>query len=235
MKKQMATRNYNLADAVLKQKADEFFALLNRDEPDFADRGYNAAAKTAFAAAIDTINSITSDETYEAVKIGLTADKDATRSALEKAMRTVFNMAKNKYGAQSAIYRSFGPPEISQQPDAELARTYKVMTLAAKTNLAAMETEGLTQDKIDALTAVGRSFDDAIDAVAGGISARDIATESRVESYNALYKLVIKYAGIGQDIYYETNEAKYNDYVIYDTPSGLPVEPPVDPIPPVEP
>lgn len=71
-----------------------------------------------------------------------------------------------------------------------------------------------------------------IDEVAKGVSDRDIATENRIEALNALYALVMKYAGTGQDIFYEENEAKYNDYVIYDTPSGLP---PRDPDGPVEP
>lgn len=230
MKKQMATRLYNLADAVLKQKADEFVQLLERDEPDFADRGYDAAAKTAFSDAINTIQNIVSDETLEAEKMILTANKDAARSALEKSMRTIFNMAKNKFGAQSAQYRAFGPGEISNQPDAELARTYKVMALAATKYKDELSTEGLSGAKIEALSTLGTSFDDSLDAVAKGISDRDVATESRVEAYNALYALVIKYAGVGQDIFYEVNEAKYNDYVIYDTPSGMPVEPPVVPI-----
>ena len=231
MKKPVVTRNYKLVDAVLKQKADEFLALLDRDATEFADRGYDKNAKNNFIGAIETINNLSSDETLEASKIGFTQSKDAARSGLEKSMRTIFNMAAIKYGTQSAKYRSFGNAEISRQPDAELVRTYKVMAQAANENLADLASEGLTQYKIDVLTAQGIALDDSIDAVAKGISDRDIATESRVEALNSLYELVIKYAGIGQDIFYEENEAKYNDYVIYDTPSGLPEEEaPVDPV-----
>lgn len=231
MKKPVVTRNYKLVDAVLKQKADEFLALLDRDATEFADRGYDKNAKNNFIGAIETINNLSSDETLEASKIGFTQSKDSARSGLEKSMRTIFNMAAIKYGTQSAKYRSFGNAEISRQPDAELVRTYKVMAQAANENLADLASEGLTQNKIDALTAQGIALDDSIDAVAKGISDRDIATESRVEALNSLYALVIKYAGIGQDIFYEENEAKYNDYVIYDTPSGLPEEEaPVDPV-----
>ena len=231
MKKPVVTRNYKLVDAVLKQKADEFLALLDRDATEFADRGYDKNAKNNFIGAIETINNLSSDETLEASKIGFTQSKDAARSGLEKSMRTIFNMAAIKYGTQSAKYRSFGNAEISRQPDAELVRTYKVMAQAANENLADLASEGLTQYKIDVLTAQGIALDDSIDAVAKGISDRDIATESRVEALNSLYALVIKYAGIGQDIFYEENEAKYNDYVIYDTPSGLPEEEaPIDPV-----
>ena len=63
MKKPVVTRNYKLVDAVLKQKADEFLALLDRDATEFADRGYDKNAKDNFIGAIETINNLSSDET----------------------------------------------------------------------------------------------------------------------------------------------------------------------------
>ena len=232
MKKPIVTRNYNFADAVLKQKADEFVVLLDRDSVEFADRGYDRDAKDAFVNAIRIVSDQTSDETLEASKMILTENKNANRSVLEKSMRTIFNMAANKFGTKSAQYRAFGNPEISRQSDAEIVRTCKVMVTAARANLPALESEGLTEEKIEKLNSHGIALDESIDVAKKGVSDRDIATEKRVEELNALYALVIKYAGIGQDIFYEENEAKYNDYVIYDTPSGLPPENPDVPIVP---
>ena len=232
MKKPIVIRNYKLSDAVLKQKADEFVGLMERDKAEFEDRGLDKDGTTNFVAAIQDVNELISDETYDAAKIGKTAEKDAARSILEKSMRTIFNMAAMKYGTQSAEYRAFGNAEISRQSDAELFRTCKVMAIAAKEKLADLQSEGLTQGKIDTLIAQGIILDDNIDAVAKGISDRDLATESRIETLNTLYALLMKYASIGQDIFYEMNEAKYNDYVIYDTPSGLPENDvlPVEPV-----
>ena len=226
MKKPIVTRNYNFADAVLKQKADELLVLLDRDSVEFADRGYDRDVKDAFVNAIRIVSDQTSDETLEASKMILTENKNANRSVLEKSMRTIFNMAANKFGTKSAQYRAFGNPEISRQSDAEIVRTCKVMVTAARANLPALESEGLTEEKIEKLNDQGVTLDNSIDVAKKGVSDRDIATEKRVEELNALYALVIKYAGIGQDIFYEENEAKYNDYVIYDTPSGLPPEDP---------
>ena len=232
MKKPIVTRNYNFADAVLKQKADEFVVLLDRDSVEFADRGYDRDAKDAFVNAIRIVSDQTSDETLEASKMILTENKNANRSVLEKSMRTIFNMAANKFGTKSAQYRAFGNPEISRQSDAEIVRTCRVMVTAARASLPQLESEGLTEEKIDKLNSYGIALDESIDVAKKGVSDRDIATEKRVEALNALYALVIKYAGIGQDIFYEENEAKYNDYVIYDTPSGLPPEEPDNPIVP---
>ena len=231
MKKPIVSRNYKLADAVLKQKADEFVGLMERDKPEFEDRGLDDAGRINFNNAIQAVNELISDETFEASKIGKTATKDAARRALEKSMRTIFNMAANKYGSRSAEYRAFGEADISNQSDSEIFRTSKVMALAAKEKLADLKSEGFSQIKLDDLTAQGITLDESIDALAKAISDRDEATESRIETLNSLYALLIKHAGTGQDIFYETNEAKYNDYVIYDTPSGLPE----DVIPPIIP
>ena len=222
MKKNPVTRNYLFPDAVLKQKADEFINLLDRDIVEFTDRGYSPAKKTELIDARNAVEDFPSDEQLEAIKIDLTNQKDAARSALEKTMRTILNMAENTFGFGSAKHREFGASDVSRQPDAELVRNARIMFATAEKYLAELQNEGLTQEKIATLIAQRETLDLAIDAQAKGISDRDVATEDRIEVLNTLYSLLTKYAGIGQDIFFETDEAKYNDYIIYDTPSGLP-------------
>ncbi len=221
MKKDHVTRDFKLADAVLKQKADEFINLIDRDITEFTDRGYNDEKKTEFESARNTVDDFPNDEQFEAIKMGRTEEKDAARRATEKSMRSIFNMAKNVFGQFSAKYKEFGNATISQQSDSELVRTAKTTTRTAAKYLHNLATEGLTQDKINLLITQRETFDLAIDAQAQGISDRNVATEDRIEALNKLYQLLIKYAGTGQDIFYETDEAKYNDYIIYDTPDGL--------------
>lgn len=52
------------------------------------------------------------------------------------------------------------------------------------------------------------------------IGERDILQEDRVEDGNEIYSLLIKYTQTGQDIWETSDVAKYNDYVVYNTPSG---------------
>lgn len=229
MKKNPVTRGYLFSDAVLKQKADEFINLLDRDIVEFTDRGYSPAKKTELINARNAVDEFPSDEQLEAIKIDLTAQKDNARRALEKTMRTILNMAENIFGFTSAKHKEFGASDVSRQPDAELVRNARIMIAAADKYLRELESEGLMTAKIDTLTSQRETLDLALDAQAKGISDRDVATEDRVETLNTLYRLLTKYAGIGQDIFYEIDEAKYNDYIIYDTPSGLPevVPPPI--------
>ncbi|WP_312196396.1 hypothetical protein [Epilithonimonas vandammei] len=222
MKKDQVKRDYIMADAVLKQKADEFIALMDRDITEFTDRGYSPAKKTEFETFRNTVENFPSDEQLEAIKMDLTADKDRARSALEKSMRSIFNMAQNAFGQFSAKYKEFGNATISQQSDSELVRTATSTINTATKYLSELSDEGLTAAKITTLTSERATLDVAIDAQAKGISDRDLATEDRIEALNKLYQLLTKYAGIGQDIFYETDEAKYNDYLIYDTLDGLP-------------
>lgn len=230
MKKDQVIRDFNLADSVLKQKADELIALIDRDIIEFTDRGYNAAKKAELMTVRNTVDNFPNDEQLEAIKINLTEQKDAARNTLEKTMRSIFNRAENVFGQGSAKYKEFGNAMISQQSDAEIVRVARIMSLTAEKYLTELSDEGLTSEKIATLIAQRNALDVAIDAQAQGISDRDVATESRVEALNKLYQLLTKYAGIGKDIFYEISEAKYNDYIIYDTPSGLPEIPPVNPV-----
>lgn len=222
MKKEQVVRTFKLADSVLKQKADELIDLIDRDITEFTDRGYNTDKKTELTTTRTTVDNFPSDEQLEAIKINLTEQKDAARRALEKSMRSIFNMSENVFGQYSAKYKEFGDALISQQSDAELVRVAKIMSLTAEKYLTELSDEGLSSDKINTLMAQRNELDIAIDEQAKGISDRDVAAEARVEALNKLYQLVTKYTGIGQDIFYETNEAKYNDYIIYNTSDGLP-------------
>lgn len=232
MKKNPVEREYQMTDGILKQKADEVIALIDRDTVEFADRGYSAAKKTEFVNARNAAENFVSDEQLEATKMNFTSLKDTSRTVLEKTMRMIFNMAENAFGAGTAKYREFGNPDISHQTDSDLVRTAKITSVTAQKYLSNLAGEGLTAAKITLLASNRTAFDLAIDEQAKGISDRDVATEDRVETFNVLYRLILKYANTGKDIFYETDEAKYNDYVIYDTPSGTAPEPavPISPI-----
>jgi len=79
----------------------------------------------------------------------------------------------------------------------------------------------LTAAIITELTNACQAFEDAFAEQRKAIANRDIATENRAEIGNALYEKLMNYCGFGQAIWVETNEAKYNDYVIYTSSGGL--------------
>jgi hypothetical protein len=76
------------------------------------------------------------------------------------------------------------------------------------------------------------ALDDKIDDMRQAENTRDLATQDRIKAGNALYKEIVKLCNIGKDLYAKTDEAKYNDYVLYNNATGGEGEDPAPPAPP---
>lgn len=86
--------------------------------------------------------------------------------------------------------------------------------------LAELAEEGLTSEILEDLRKLLVLYDTALANQEDAIANRDIAAENRTEKANEIYTLIVKYCDTGKRIWETKNVAKYNDYVIYDTPSG---------------
>ncbi len=220
MKKKKVKRKFNFSYSHLKQVADNVLQLLDRDIVEHSTRGFTVAKRTAFVNLISIFDACPDDEQLLGIRETATQNKDAFRSKLEKQMRTIFLMAKNVFTTNSAKYREFGNADLTAQTDEELVRNANIMVSVATKYLTDLVDEGLTVLHITALSTTLKDFDDAIDAKIKAVSNKDIAAESRIEAANNLYEMIVKYTDIGKDLFGEVNEAKYNDYIIYNTPTG---------------
>lgn len=229
-KKEMITTNFRFTYGYLKQLADATLILIDRDIVEFTDRGFNATKRAAFVAAIANFANFATDEQMEGIKISATTAKDTARSVLEKQMRTFFLAAKIVFGENTGSYREFGNADLTRQSDEELVRNAKMMVTTATKYLTNLAGEGITIAKINSLDIAKTTLDNAIDAQKNAVHNRDNSTEKRALLANELYALIVKYSDTGKDIWAEVSESKYNDYVIYDTPTG---EPEVLDVPPV--
>jgi hypothetical protein len=219
-KKEMIVAKFNFSFSFLKQLADDLLATMERDSVEFADRGFNETKKTAFQNAIDAVENFPTDLELLGVKMSTTEVKDAARISLETQMRTVFLAAKNTFGEKTGKFREFGEVQISKQTDSDLVRSAKMMIDTATKYVANLAEEGITATKIEQIATTRSELDTAIDEQKKAIKNRENATETRIILANDLYDLVVKYADTGKDIWITKSEAKYNDYVIYNTPSG---------------
>lgn len=226
MKQKMAVRNYNFTDAKLKQLADALLLQIDRDIQDFNDRGFTPAKRSELKSLIEQFENLPSDEQLEGIKMTTTEEKNAVRVKIETALRSIFLMARLVFGENSGKYKEFGNTDLSRQSDEELNRNTAMLVVTSKKYLNDLAAEGLNLAKIDAIDQMKQVFDASIDAQRIAVAERDSGTQNRINMGNALYALMTKYCEIGKDIYYSTNEAKYNDYVIYNTSSGeeLPAE-----------
>lgn len=218
-KKEVVLPKFRMPYGELKQLADSTQLLIDRDIAEFNDRGFTPDKRVAFQTAIDAFYNFPTDEQMEGRQMAATDARFKARDVLESKMRSIFQAVATVFGEKSATYRSFGKSNLTKQKDDELIRSAKEMIAEISEHLADLAEEGITLAKAAQLETAKNTLDAAIDAQRKAVKNRDKATETRVNLGNELYSLVAKYNEIGKDIWYAASEAKYNDYIIYDTPA----------------
>lgn len=219
MKKEITTL-FRFPFSKLKQLCDNMLQLLDRDLVEFTDRGFTPAKRAVFANQINAFVAIPSDEVFDGMKQTATQNKDNARLALEIAMRSIVNMAQSVFKNFPGKQAEFGNFEISRQKDDELVRNAKLMKDAATKYLTELTAEGLTAAKITALETLRTTFDTAIDLQNKAVTDRNEVTEQRRIEANKLYEILMDHSNRGKSIFADVSQAKYSEYVIYDTLSG---------------
>ncbi len=227
MTKKSVKAIYNLANDVLKQKCDAVSHWMTRDATEMALRGVTATNTSDFVTQSTAFGDLPTDEELQSDVTAAVENQDATAEALRIKIRPVRSMAEVEYGTDKAKYRKFRFDNMNDMTNSELVKLAKRVFRVGTAQLADLTGQGLTTTILSAIKADANSLDDQIDLVADAVSDRDLATEDRAVNGNALYVNLVKYTNIGKSIWIDTDEAKYNDYVIYDTPTGAPpVTPP---------
>lgn len=219
MKKKEVFRSYNMTDAQLVQTCDNLLHAADRDDTEMNLRGYTAARRQQISVLRDDFNDFPPDTYFSSVRLEATENKNISREKLEIKIRSILVMASNKFGVNTAKYKRFGSSDLSRQTDEQIIRNGKLVHLTATSLLNELASEGLTATWLTELDTLRQELDDNLDQQKIAERERDIATEERVEKGNTLYSELSKLASVGKDIWYSINESKYNDYLIYDTPS----------------
>ena len=230
MKKEIVVQ-FNFTFSKLKQLCDNMLQLLDRDLVEFTDRGFTPAKRAVFANQINAFVAIPSDEVFDGMKQTATQNKDNARLALEIAMRSIVNMAQSVFKNFPGKQAEFGNFEISRQKDDELVRNAKLMKDAATKYLTELTAEGLTAAKITALETLRTTFDTTIDLQNKAVTDRNEVTEQRRIEANKLYEILMDHSNRGKSIFADVSQAKYSEYVIYDTLSGTNEDIPEMPVP----
>lgn len=222
-KESVITRDYKFSDGLLKQKADGIVANIERDVAQFTARGITSVRVNAFKGSIVAFDSVSYDDIMLG-KIALaTEGKDAIAEQLRVAIRTIRTITENAFGTKSSRYSIYRFERLNNTPDEILYRFARSVVEIATNELVVfpeLATEGLTQDMIDTVKDLTDAFDIAIDNILRAQRNRDESAHDRIVLGNTVYREMAKLCNVGKDIFASTNEAKYNDYVIYNTPTG---------------
>jgi hypothetical protein len=116
----------------------------------------------------------------------------------------------------------FAANSLSSMSDEKLIRLAKRITRLSEIHQEQLLPNGFTKEEFDSLNQLAEEFFQALFDQDIAKAKRDIATDQRAKKAYNLYKEISKVCETGKEIWNDLNEAKYNDYIIYNTPSGKP-------------
>ena len=215
-------RNYTFADTSLRRKAIGVTDCVMRDFDFYITRGVTLVRLNIFEEMIEAFDKLPYDDQMLGKVIIATEDRNKKAEDLRVAIRTHRNMVENKWGIRSFKYRIYKFDRLNQNSDETLHRLARAVRMYAPAQLADLSTEGLTQEKIDNINNLDAIFEDAIDHQLAAVGARDIQTQDRILKGNLIYKEMLRLCNIGKDLFFKTDPARYNDYIIYDAPKRKP-------------
>jgi hypothetical protein len=219
-RKQSNSREYKFSDPELKNASDNIIGNVQRDRVQFETRGVTDQKVAQVQAMIAGFADMPTDVELIGAMAAATLNKDTIAETIRIKLRSVRTMAQNVHGAKSPLYRSFGFEGMDKMTDDQLYLQGKRTVREATAQMAQLSAEGLTAAMLNALQTLLADFENAIHEKQEAEKNRDIQTQLRVDAGNALYREIMRFANTGKDIWASTNEALYNDYVIYTSPAG---------------
>jgi hypothetical protein len=139
--------------------------------------------------------------------------KNDAAKQLKKAIILVRNMAEIAFNGKGK-YNSFGFENLSRLTDMELCRMCGRVVRLGNKLFAPLAQQGLTKAMLDNVTTLASQFLEAINEMDKAAEDRELEAQNRVEKGNLLWKETSILASIGKNLFEDTNEAKYNDYVL---------------------
>lgn len=196
--------------------------FLKRDIDHFIKFGYTIDEADAIKTRIDDFEEIPTDEEFEGDLMIATEKKNKEVLAIREQIRSMMLSVQDKFGKDSAHYKKFRASALTRLTDERLMRTAKRVARVAALSLEDLTPSGLTAADIDTLNQIIDAFEKSFEMQDDAISKREIGTLLRIDESNAIYKTIAKFCETGKGIWKNNNEAKYNDYIIYDTPTATP-------------
>lgn len=220
MKKIEVQRIYNFPDGNLVTIGKEKIAFMRRDISAFRSFGISETNFNALETALNSFSETITDIEALNVQVESTVLKDGKAEEVRTAIRAIMTRVDLKFGTTSARYKKFGTEALAQQSDSELLVIAKRVVRVGTEYLSDLAENGLTEIMLSDLSHLKDAFETLLVDQKLKIGDRDILQEDRVEEGNTIYKTLSSYTSTGMSIWVSSDVAKYNDYIIYNTPSG---------------
>ena len=209
-------RTYKTSDGGLVEITQRMLTGANRDILKLNDYAYTQAMLDAIDAKKIAFAGLPTDVELSSMIVEATkAKNDKRTAATEYVMTEVMARVKLKYvDEQNAVYKRFGVSNIYNETDGNfLILLYRVHRQANA--LQPTLGQGLTVAIVAQVETLAGEFLALWKAQDAAIDDRDLAVQMRVEAGNSLYADVAKLGGLGKRLWWNKDESKYNDYVMY--------------------
>lgn len=214
MAKKPTKRTYPFSDGTLVQTADDIIAFGTRDLADIGGFGYTALEIGAIQTIRDTFFGFPVDEFYSGEISVATAAKNAAVATMANRAEDIVMIASRTYGDASPTMSLFGFTGFGKRRDPDKLMVCKTIHKVATDRLAELTAKGLTAGILTDFLGEINAADLAFTTKNIKVSERDSKTQERIILGNSLYAKIVELCKVGKHVYEDTDEAKYNDYVI---------------------
>ncbi len=215
MSQQETATKFDFSYAELMAQALEKQAFLERDQDELAVKGITADNLAEYATKMAAFQAINDDGVFKALESEAVQIRNAAQEALGVKLRNIAGTAANVLGDKSAQYRTFGYDKIAGAEPPLFLLQAEIIADRADAYRPQLDTKGIDGDYIAAVRTDITAFQQTIKDVATAAGNRDVATQTRRAAANTLYDIIVNLADLAKILYVDTNEAKYNDYIIY--------------------
>ncbi len=211
---------FHMTFGKLIQKTDNLLGSADRDSEILVGYGITPEIISNILRLRNDFANFLTDVEMNGIKVGKTKVKNLAATATLSGIRGIFRRVALKGGKTSWHYKSLVHGDLTRMDDSNLCRTGYAVARAAEKLVSDFSSVGLTLAVVNDLFDKTEALDAAIDEQQEAIKARDKATHDRRIMANSLYTAISMLSEAGKAAFIETDETLYNDYVIYETPTG---------------
>jgi hypothetical protein len=192
--------------------------FMTRDLKVFQEFGYDQENAEKIENLIISFTDFPTDVELEGEVMIATEKKNLLKEELLESIRKIMVRVSILFDNHNPHYRKFGFGSISRMTDEALFRTGKRVARIAEMYLNELKKTGLHKTELKELINLADQFDEAIEKQLDAVADREISSMERAGLANHIYQEVLAICNIGKEIWKNRNEAKYNDYILYDFP-----------------
>lgn len=191
--------------------------LLERDLDVFREFGYDEQNVQNLEKLVNAFSDFPTDEELEGDVMIATEKKNQLAEELRDFIKKVMVRVGLVFGYENPHYRKFGANNLSRLTDESLCRIGRRVSRIGIIYLEKLKHTGLNEAELGRLAELAGRFDEAMEDKKNRMADREIASAERADLANQIYHEVSALCNIGREIWKKKNEAKYNDYILYDT------------------